>query len=73
MGSLLGSTFAILFLLYYERKWLGNYLLQFKHKIYCRYVDDIFLMLDKKDHVMKFSKYMNTRHRNIEPTVEEEL
>ena len=53
MGSLLGSKFAILFLLYYERKWLGDYLLQFKHKIYCHYVDDIFLTFDRKDHVKK--------------------
>ena len=29
-------------------------------------------MFDKKDHVKKFLKYMNTRHRNIKFTVEEE-
>ena len=30
-------------------------------------------MFDKKDNVSKFLKYMNTRHRNVEFTVEEEL
>ena len=54
MGSLLGSTFANLFLVYYEHKWLENPILQFKPKFYRRYVDDIFLMFDKKDHVKKF-------------------
>ena len=72
MGSLLGPTFANLFLVYYERKWLENCPLQFKPKFYRRYVDDIFLMFDKKDHVKKFLKHMNTRHRNIKFTVEEE-
>ena len=54
MGSLLGPTFANLFLVYYEHKWLENRILQFKPKFYRRYVDDIFLMFDKKDHVKKF-------------------
>ena len=72
MGSPLGPTFANLFLVYYEHKWLENCPLQFKPKFYRRYVDDIFLMFDKKDHVKKFLKHMNTRHRNIKFTVEEE-
>ena len=28
------------------------------------YVDDVFLMFEKKDHVKKFLKYMNSRHQN---------
>ena len=32
----------------------------------------MFLMFDKKDHVKKFLQYMNTRHRNIKFTFEEE-
>ena len=71
-GSPLGPTFANLFLTYYEHKWLENCLLQFKPKSCRRYVDDIFLMFDKKDHVKKFLKYMNTRRRNIKFTFEEE-
>ena len=48
MGSQLGLTFATLFLVYYEHKWLGNCPLLFKLKFCCRYVDDMFLMLEKK-------------------------
>ena len=62
----------ILFLVYFEHKWLENCPLQFKPKFYRRDVDDIFLIFDKKGHVKKFLKYMNTRHRNIKFTVEEE-
>ena len=65
MGSPLGPTFANLFLVDCERKLLENCPLQFKPRFYCCYIDDIFLMLDKKDQVKKFLKYMNTRHRNI--------
>ena len=54
MGFLLGPTVANLFLVYYEHKWLENCPLQFKPKFNRRYVDDIFLMFDKKDHVKKF-------------------
>ena len=53
MGSLLAPTFANLFLVYYEHKWLENRILQFKPKFYRRYADDIFLMFDKKVHVKK--------------------
>ena len=51
MGSPLGPTFANLFLVHCEHKWLENCSLQFKPKFYRRYVDDIFLMFVKKDHV----------------------
>ena len=72
MGSPLGPTFANLFLVYYQHNGLKNCPLQFKPKFYCRYVDDIFLMFEKKDHVKKFLRYMNSRHRNIKFTFEEE-
>ena len=39
---------------------------------YRRFVDDIFLMFEHKDHVKKFLRYMNSRHRNIQFTCEEE-
>ena len=39
---------------------------------YRRFVDDIFLMFKHKDHVKKFLRYMNSRHRNIQFTCEEE-
>ena len=72
MDSSLGPTFTNLFLVYYERKWLENCLRHSKPKFYRRYVDDIFLMFDKKDHVKKYSEYMDTCHCNIKSTVEDE-
>ena len=48
MGSPLGLTFANLYLVYYEQKWLEICPLQFKPKFYRRSVDDIFLIFDKK-------------------------
>ena len=72
MGSPLGPTLANLFLVYYERKWLEKCPLQFRPKYYRRYVDDIFLMFESRDHVKKFLKYMNSRHPNIQFSCEEE-
>ena len=72
MGSPLGPTLANLFLVYYEHKWLEKCPLQFRPKYYRRYVDDIFLMFESRDHVKKFFKYMNSRHPNIQFTCEEE-
>ena len=72
MGSPLEPTFANLFLVYYEHNRLKNCRLQFKSKFYRRYVDDIFLMFEKKEHVKKFFWYMNSRHRNNKFTFEEE-
>ena len=72
MGSPLGPTLANLFLAYYEEKWLHDCPVQFKPKFYRRYVDDIFLLFDKHDQVKKFLRYMNSRHKNIKFTYEEE-
>ena len=71
MGSPLGPTLANLFLVYYESKWLENCPQQFKPQFYRRYVDDIFVMFKKRDHVKKFLRYINSRHRNIKFTCEE--
>ena len=72
MGSQLGPTLANIFLVYYESKWLENCPSQFKPKYYRRYVDDVFLLFEKKDHVKKFLSYLNSRHPNITFTCEEE-
>ena len=72
MGSPLGPTLANLFLAYHEEQWLDNCPVQFKPTYYRRYVDDVFLMFQNKSHVLKFLRYMNSRHPNIKFTVEEE-
>ena len=53
MGSPLGPTLANLFVVYYESKWLENCPPQFKPQFYRRYMDDIFVMFKKKDHLKK--------------------
>ena len=72
MGSPLGPTLANLFLAYYEEKWLNDCPVQFKPQYYRRYVDDVFLMFENRSQVLKFFRYMNSRHPSIKFTVEEE-
>ena len=59
MGSPLGPTLAKL-LFSQESKWLGDCPQQFKPRVYCRYVDDTFVIFKQKDHVTKF---LNTKYR----------
>ena len=67
MGSPLGPTLANAFLCHYEKEWLDSCPIEFKPKLYKRYVDDIFVMFWSRDHVTKFVDYMNTKHPNIHP------
>ena len=73
MGSPLGPTLANIFLSYHEKIWLEKCPLQFKPMYYRRYVDDIFVMFEKEDHIKKFLRCMNSRHQNINFTTEKEL
>ena len=57
LGSQLGPTFANLFLVYYENIYLDKCSLQFKPKFYLWYIDDVFLMFEKKSHVKVFEEY----------------
>ena len=45
---------------------------QLQPKYYRRYVDDTFLMFEKRDHLKKFLKYKFSRHQSIKFTFEEE-
>ena len=72
MESPLGPTLANLFSMYYEIKWFEDCPQQFKPQFYHRYVEDIFIMFKKKDHIKKFPRYINSCHRNIKFTREEE-
>ena len=70
MGSPLGPTLANIFLCHFEEIWLSQCPKQFKPKYYQRYVDDIFLLFDKPDHVNKFENFLNSWHKNIKFTKE---
>ena len=66
---------------HYEKEWLDSYPIEFKPKLYKRYIDDIFVMFQSRDHIKKFVNifvkfwsrdhmkkfvdYMNTKHPNI--------
>ena len=70
MGSPLGLTLENALLCLCEKKWLDSCPIEFKAKLYQRYVDDIFVMFGSRDHVKKFVDYINTKHQNIRFTLE---
>ena len=51
-----------IFLCNYEKEWLGSCPVEFKPKLYRRYVDDIVVMFQSRYHVKKLLGYMNTKH-----------
>ena len=54
MGNPLGPIFANLFLCFHENNLLQNGPLQFKPKLYHRYVDDTFLLFSDPSHIPLF-------------------
>ena len=72
MGSPLGPTLANVFLCYWEETWLKKCPKQFTPIYYKRYMDDTFVLFTSADHVNKFDKYLNSRHRNMSFTYEAE-
>ena len=72
MGSPLGPTLANVFLCHHERKWLEDCPDNFRPVYYKRYVDDIFVLFKKPEHLKLFVNYMNTKHNNIKFTFEAE-
>jgi len=72
MGSPLGPTLANAFLCFHEDIWLKECPEQFKPIFYRRYVDDIFLLFSSSKHLEPFKTYMNSRHKNMNFTSEEE-
>ena len=70
MGSPLGPTLANVFLCYWEEKWLSACPKQFSPLFYNRFIDDTFTLFSSEDHVKKFHKYLNTRHKNMHFTYE---
>ena len=72
MGSPLGPTLANVFLCHWEEIWLNKCPEKFKPAYYKRYMDDTFLLFPSNDQVKKFFRYVNSRHKNMSFTYEEE-
>ena len=72
MGQPLSAPLANIFLCYHEQKWLEEWPEEIRPVFYKRYVDDTYIILKHKDHVQLFYEYLNTKHRNIKFTKEEE-
>ena len=72
MGSPLGPSLANVFLCHHERKWLNGCLKKFKRAFHKRYVNDIFVLLKKPEHVKPFVVYMNSKDKNINVSFETE-
>ena len=70
MGSPLGPTLANIFLCYWEEIWIQKCPKQFRPIYYNRFMDDTFLLFSSQDHVLKFHKYINSRHGNMTFTYE---
>ena len=72
MGSPLGPSLANAFLCFHEQIWLNDCLEDFKTVYYRRYVDDIFALFRSTDHLENFTNYLNSKHKNIKFTHENE-
>ena len=72
MGYPLGSSLANAFLFHHETKWLNDCPDKFKTVFYKRYVDDIFVLFKRLEHVKLFVDYMNSKHKNINFSFETE-
>ena len=70
MTSPLGPTLANSFLCYYEKRWLDKCPEEFKPVFYRRYVDSVFVLLEKEEHLKLFLNYFNSCHENIKFTSE---
>ena len=72
MGSPLGPTLANIFLCHHEESWIKKCPMQFKPEYYNRYMDDTFLLFRSMDHIKKFFRYINSRHKSMSFTYEVE-
>ena len=67
MGSPLGPVLANLFVCDFEEKWIMNDVA--RPTIWFRYVDDTFTLFHNKNTAVQLS-YLNSRHKNIQFTIE---
>ena len=70
MGNPLGPTLANVFLCHHECLWLEDCPIEFKPRLYRRYIDDVFILFRNHDHVKLFLDYLNSKHPNIKFTCE---
>ena len=72
MGLPLGPSFANIFMCHHEKLWLSSCPSEFAPIFYRRYVDDCFVIFRDRTHVDLFLDFLNSKHRNIKFTVEQE-
>ena len=71
MGSPLAHVLAIVFMCKFEEDAFSSFI-GISPSFYRRYVDDSFLIFDRKESVKPFFDYLNSLHPNIKFTKEEE-
>ena len=64
MGSFLGPRLANVFMYHFQNNWLENSLPHVKPIVYRKFLDDIFLLFQSKDHVQKLKNYLDKQHKN---------
>ena len=67
MGSPLGPVLANILMCHFEDKWVMN---RSDPNVCFRYVDDTFTLFRNKDTAIKFLHYLNSRHDNIQFTID---
>ena len=72
MGSPVGPSIANAFLCFHEQIWLNGFPEDFKPVYYRRYADNIFALFRSRDHLEKFTNYLNSKQKNIKFTYEKE-
>ena len=68
----LGPTLANIFLCHHEATWLKNCPKSFKPVHCTRYANDIFVLFEKPEQVLRFVNYMSKKHKNIKFSFETE-
>ena len=66
------GSWANIFLCYHETMWLKNCPKSFKPVYHKRYVDDMFVLFEKPEQVLRFDNYMKKRQKRIKFSFETE-
>ena len=72
MGSPLGPALAIIFMCSFDNKWLKDCPHSLKPLFYRQYVDNTIALFQSLDQVEKFTKYLSSKHPNINFSLEKE-